>query len=149
MFTHTRRTRSFTIIIDVSPYSMSHDQSVVFVYYDEAKLNAASPPPSSPPAPTPRPRLTSADSPQPAGRCLFPVGPQLSRAPVARLMRRCSHNIVIIWIYITSAPSSTFTSVICGFAKSPTSINGLYCKSHPVWDRFVSSAMESLVWLYG
>lgn len=81
----------------------------------------------------------------PPGPAARTVAPQLPRAFVAYSMRHRSTSD-IIWIYIIFALSSTFTSHICGFAKSPTSINGLYCKVPLETIRFVRSAMEFLVW---
>ncbi|CAG4933663.1 unnamed protein product [Colias eurytheme] len=91
-----------------------------------------------------RRRLPSRVSPRPVPRASaarLPVAPQLPRAIVAYLMRhRNPPNI--IWIYPKYALSSTFSLHICGFVKSPTNINGLYCKVTPNKLTFVRSAME-------
>lgn len=70
-----------------------------------------------------------------------PVASQLPRASVAYSMR-LSYPSTIIWIYCTSALLPTSSSRICGFAKSSTNINGLYCKVHRETISFVRSALE-------
>lgn len=81
----------------------------------------------------------------PSSRLQPPVAPQLPFVSVASSMR-LRYSSDIIWIYIIFALLLIFSSHICGFVKSPTSINGLYCKVSSETSRFVRSVMEFLVW---
>lgn len=80
----------------------------------------------------------------PSSRLQPPVAPQLPSVSVVSSMR-LRYSSDIIWIYIIFALLLIFSSHICGFVKSPTSINGLYCKVSSETSRFVRSVMEFLV----
>lgn len=103
--------------------------------------DAAGPPSRHSPSPLPLPARTGAWRSSSAPHRAPPVASQLPRASVAYSMR-LSYPSTIIWIYFTYALLPTSSSRICGFAKSSTNINGLYCKVHRETISFVRSALE-------
>lgn len=120
--------------------------AVVGSYHKTRGLDAAGSPRAlryPRPAPSSRPRHPPR-RPRPS-RLQPPVAPQLPSVSVASSMR-LRYSSDIIWIYIIFALLLIFSSHICGFVKSPTSINGLYCKVSSETSRFVRSVMEFLVW---
>lgn len=85
------------------------------------------------------------DAPAPRGTTAPPVAPQLSRASVACLVRLC-YPSTVIWIYTTPALLSKSISHICGYAKFPTNVNGLFCRVKTGNKSFIRSALEFLIW---
>lgn len=106
--------------------------------------DAADPPSRHCPSTLLHPARTGARRPSFAPHRAPPVASQLPRAFVAYSMRLC-YPSTIIWIYCTYALLPTSSSCICGFAKSSTNINGLYCKVHQETISFVRSALEFYV----
>lgn len=110
------------------------------------RWDAVQTPPPGPLAGTPpltslTPRVPAPGAPRLPPHRSPPVASQLPRAFVAYSMRLC-YPSTIIWIYCTYALLPTSSSRICGFAKSLTNINGLYCKVHRETISFVRSALE-------
>lgn len=112
-------------------------------YRAETRVRRRRPPSRHSPSLLPHPARTGAwrPRPSPSPHRAPPVASQLPRAFVAYSMRLC-YPSTIIWIYCTYALLPTSSSRICGFAKSSTNINGLYCKVHRETISFVRSALE-------